>query len=111
MLEMVLLIIAVTLAGSASTREERAAAFQRELPQLVAACNKAFSGVGPRTRDGVKACDRLAAKKSLAVADPATVRAYVRRGSTMPNAAIMPGAGSGPYGSPTPSIGPGGVPQ
>jgi hypothetical protein len=75
------LIIAMTLAGCASTRQERAAAFQQELPQLVVACN-GWIQADPRLdgptirRDGLAACNRLAVKKSLNLADPAAVSAY-----------------------------------
>ena len=73
-----LLIIAVAVAGCASTRQERAEAFQQELPQLIAACNEAFSGADSLTRDGINACERIAAKKGLRLTDPATASAYVR---------------------------------
>jgi hypothetical protein len=78
-----LLVIAVTLAGCASTRQERAAAFQQELPQLVAACN-GWAQADPRIdgptsgREAFKACDRLSVRKSLTLTDPATVSAYHR---------------------------------
>jgi hypothetical protein len=83
MLKITCLTIALALAGCASTRQERAAAFQQELPQLVAACN-GWIQVDARLdgptirRDGLKACDRLAAGDSLGLADPAAVRAYQR---------------------------------
>jgi hypothetical protein len=78
-----LLIIAATLTGCASTPEEKAAAFQRDLPQLVAACNgwiQVDSRLdGPTVRsDGFKACRQLSANKSLALVDPATAKVYVR---------------------------------
>ena len=77
-----LFIVAVALAGCASTRQERAAELQRELPQRVAACN-GWIHVDTRLdgptiqHDGLKACDRLAAKRRLGLADPATARAYM----------------------------------
>lgn len=86
MLKIASLIIAVTLAGCASTRQERAAAFQQELPQLVVACN-GWIQADPRLdgttsrRDGLAACNRLAVRKSLNLADPATVSAYQRHKS------------------------------
>jgi hypothetical protein len=78
-----LLIIGVTLAGCASTRAERVAEFQRDLPQLVAACNawiQVEPGLdGPTARsDGFKACRRLSVNNSLALVDPPAARAYVR---------------------------------
>ena len=77
------LMIAVALAGCASARQERAAAFQHDLPRLVAACNGWIQADaqldGPTIRrDGLKACDRLAVGNSLGLADPATVSAYQR---------------------------------
>jgi hypothetical protein len=80
MLKIALLGIAVTLAGCATARQERAAAFQQELPQLVAACNGwADPWLDASTRrDGFKACDRLSVRRSLTLADPATVSAYHR---------------------------------
>jgi hypothetical protein len=80
MLKIALLAIAVTLAGCAATRQERAAAFQQELPQLVAACN---GWADPRLdastrRDGLRACDRLSVRQSLILTAPATVSAYHR---------------------------------
>jgi hypothetical protein len=74
--------VAASLAGCAGARQERAAEFQRELPQLVAACNGWIQVDprldGPTTRhDGYKACRRLAGKKSLSLADPAAASAYV----------------------------------
>jgi hypothetical protein len=82
MARIALFIIAATLAGCANTRQERAAEFQRELPQLVSACNQWIEVDarldGPTTRyDGYKACRRLAGKKSLGLADPAAARAYI----------------------------------
>ena len=80
MQKIALLTIAVALAGCASARQERAAAFQHELPQLVAACN-AWAGPpldATSRRDGLKACDRLSARRSLTLTDPATVSAYHR---------------------------------
>jgi hypothetical protein len=89
MLKLGLLVMAVTLVGCASTRQERAAAFQRELPQLLAACNgwaRAEPRLdGPSRRDGLKACDRLSVRNSLVLADPATVSAYHRTLSGSPS--------------------------
>ena len=74
-----LLVIAVALSGCAGTRQERAAEFQRELPQLVAACNSFSEEIGRlERRDAFDACRRLAVRDSLELADLATVRAYVR---------------------------------
>jgi hypothetical protein len=78
-----LLIISAALAGCASTRQERAAEFQQELPELVASCN-GWTQVDPRLdgptirHDGYKACRRLAGKNSLSSADPAAASAYRR---------------------------------
>ncbi len=77
-----LLVIAVTLSGCASTREESALAFQQQLPQLVADCNLAFRdgtqfGVGiVAVSEGIDACDRLAKERSLSLADPVAVDSY-----------------------------------
>ena len=77
-----LLVIAVTLSGCASTREESALAFQQQLPQLVADCNLAFRdgtqfGVGiVAVSQGIDACDRLAKERSLSLADPVAVDSY-----------------------------------
>jgi hypothetical protein len=79
MLRITLFIVAVALAGCASTRQERAAAFQRELPQLVTACNEVFApNPSISRRVGINACHQLAKKRSLGFTDPATVRAYQR---------------------------------
>jgi len=72
-----LVVIAATLAGCATTRQERADAFRQALPQLVSACNEAFSD-DPLTRDGINACARLATKGSLGLANPEAASAYVR---------------------------------
>lgn len=78
-----LLIIAAALAGCASSRQERAAAFQQELPELVASCN-GWIQVDPRLdgptirRNGYNACRRLAVENSLGSADPAAASAYRR---------------------------------
>ena len=75
-------IVAVTLSGCASTREESALAFQQQLPQLVADCNLAFRdgtqfGVGiVAVSEGIEACDRLAKERSLGLANPAAVNSY-----------------------------------
>ena len=82
MRKIALLIIAVALSGCASTRQERAAEFQRDLPQLVADCNTAFRdgtqfGVAiVAIREGIDACNRLAKERSLGLADPAAVNSY-----------------------------------
>jgi hypothetical protein len=104
-----LVVIGIVIAGCASTREERAAAFQREVPQLVATCNASFGGSGPRTREGVNACGRLANKKSLDLVDPSAARAYTsyansRKGSGQSNAGSV-------RNSPSPIPGPGGSTQ
>ena len=83
MARIALFIIAATVAGCATTPQERAAEFQRELPQLVSACN-GWIQVDPQLdgptirQDGYTACRRLAGKKSLSLADPAAASAYVR---------------------------------
>ncbi len=109
MLKAIVVVAAATLfAGCASTREERAAAFQAELPQLVAACNEAFVSSADQTRN-FNACSRLAAKNRLSLADPAAARAYVRSTSS------RSGGGQSNAGSmalsPSPILGPGGAPQ
>jgi hypothetical protein len=92
-----LLIIGVTLAGCAGTRQERAAEFQHELPQLVADCNE-WMQVGPRLdgptirHEGYKACRRLAGKKSLGLADPAAASAYMRTLNAGANSILNSGA-------------------
>lgn len=73
-----LLIIAATLAGCATARQEREAAFQSELPHLVAACNQAYAASASVTREGDRACARLASRGSLGLADQAAARAYMR---------------------------------
>jgi hypothetical protein len=82
MLKIALVIVVFALAGCASTREERVAAFQQELPQLVAACNgwmQSDVSDGRVVRgDGLKGCSRLRDENSLRLADPAAVSAYMR---------------------------------
>lgn len=79
-----LVVVAVTLSGCASTREESAIAFQQQSPQLVASCNMAFrdgSQFGRGivvVREGVDACDRLAKEESLSLVDPVAVNTYQR---------------------------------
>ena len=96
------LIIGIALTGCVSTRQERAAEFQRDLPQLVAACNgwiqvdSRLDGPTPR-HDGWKACRRLAGKKSLGLADPAAANAYARTASQ--KAATSPIQNSGVSGT------------
>jgi len=81
MSKITLLFIVVALAGCA-TRQERVAAIQAELPQLVTACNGAFRdgrslGRGIVTvREGIEACDRLAFAGSLDQVRPATAEVY-----------------------------------
>src|SRR5215467_143465 len=78
------LIAATALAGCASTREERVAAIQAELPQLVDACNGAFQdgrklGLGIVTvSEGIEACGRLADARSLDLVRPVTAELYRR---------------------------------
>ena len=66
------------LAGCASTREERLAAIQAELPKLVTACNGAFGDGSELVPIGIEACDRLARARSLDLADPAAAELYRR---------------------------------
>ena len=78
-----LLVIAAALAGCAGIRQEKAAEFQQELPELVASYNgwiQVDSRLdGPTVRhDGYQACRRLAGKKSLSLADPAAASMYRR---------------------------------
>ena len=76
------LVGAATLVGCASTRQERVAAIQADLPQLVTACNGAFRdgsslGLGIVTiEQGIEACDRLAFAGSLDQVRPATAELY-----------------------------------
>jgi hypothetical protein len=79
MQKLALLFVAVTLAGCASTRQEWAAEFQRELPQLVTTCNGSIDETAwLDRRDAFEACRRLAVRNSLNLADPAAVSAYER---------------------------------
>jgi hypothetical protein len=82
-------LLAVALAGCASTPGGSAAATQADLPKLVAACNGAFrdgSRKGTETvtiriavvTEGLEACDRLAAAESLDQVRPATAEIYQR---------------------------------
>jgi hypothetical protein len=108
MRKIALLIVAGTLIGCASTRQERAAEFQQQLPQLVAACNE-WIHVDPRLdgptirRDRLKACDRLAAERSLGLTEPATARAYVSYKSNAWQSRIGLDNGRGPYSQPSPN--------
>lgn len=82
MLRIALIVAAITLVGCAGTREQRAAAFQREAPQWVAACNgwqqsDVTDGRVMRGQ-GLKGCSRLRDENSLRLADPAAVSAYLR---------------------------------
>jgi hypothetical protein len=91
------LAVAATLAACGGTRQERAAEFQRELPQLVGACNGWVQVDtrldGPTIRhDGYKACRRLAGEKSLGLADPAAASAYLRTLSAGANSIQNSGA-------------------
>jgi len=78
------LVPLAALAGCASTREERVAEVQGELPQLVASCNDAFQdgsklGLGIVTiSEGIEACDRLARAQSLGLVRPVTAELYRR---------------------------------
>ena len=96
-----LLVIALAVAGCASTRQERAAEFQRELPQLVATCNSLTDQTGRlERRDAFDACRRLSVRNSLELADPATVSAYVRSaGQTSSGQSTVQSA---PYAIPMP---------
>jgi hypothetical protein len=102
-----LLIIAATLAGCASTRQEKAAAFQRDLPQLVAACN-GWIEVDPRLdgptirSDGFKACRQLSVNKSLTLVHPAIASAYVRSVSHNGASSIQNSGASATYAVPMP---------
>jgi hypothetical protein len=82
MLRIALIVAAITLAGCAGTREQRAAAFQQEVPQLVAACNgwqQSDITDGEVIRGhGLKGCSRLRDENSLRLADPMAVSAYLR---------------------------------
>ena len=69
-------IVAVTLAGCASAREESTIAVQEQLPHLVAACNAFSYARSISSRNAIKACDRLAKERRLSLADPATVGRY-----------------------------------
>lgn len=82
MLKVAFIVAAVTLVGCAGTREQRAAAFQREVPQLVAACNgwqQSDVTDGEVIRGhGLQGCSRLRDENSLQLADPMAVSAYLR---------------------------------
>jgi hypothetical protein len=116
----VVLAAATIFAGCAGTREQRAAAFQQEVPRLVAACN------GWRQSDvvdgqvirgaGLKACSRLRDENSLQSADPAAANAYMRYAQgASPRSNEAAAAGASAF-QPAPSgmstiYGPGGAPQ
>jgi hypothetical protein len=106
MLKITLLITAaVTLAGCASARQERAAAFQQQLPQLVTACNALADPSGDAAtsrRDAAEACERLALNKSLGLADPPTVRAYLRYRAGVVQGQVSRSAPSAPTIIPAP---------
>ncbi len=93
----VVLFAAVALAGCASTREERVAAMQAELPQLVPACNGAFRdgsqlGLGIVViNQGIDACDRLVQGRSLGLVRPTTAELYQRYRVTRNRAAQTAG--------------------
>jgi hypothetical protein len=101
------LIIGIALTGCVSTRQERAAEFQRDLPQLVAACN-GWIQVDPRLdgptiqHDGFKACRQLSVNKSLALVDPAIANAYVRSVSQNGANSIQNSGASATYAVPMP---------
>ena len=83
MTKLMLFSLAVALAGCA-TRQERVAAIQAELPQLITACDGAFRdgsslglGIVP-VAEGVEACGRLAFAGSLDQVQPATAELYKR---------------------------------
>lgn len=80
MRKVVLLVLAVTLVGCASSRQERVAAIQSEFPQLVEACNgwPAERAAGLIAWNTIEACERLALHNSLRLAEPDAARAYVR---------------------------------
>jgi hypothetical protein len=84
MLKGTLFVIALALAGCASTREQSAIEFQQQLPQLVTDCNTAFRdgakfGVAVvAISEGIDACDRLAKERSLSLAETAAVDSYQR---------------------------------
>jgi hypothetical protein len=99
-------VLAATLVGCASARQERAEQFQQELPQLVAACNGWIDTNtqldGPTIRrEGLKACERLAARGRLGLTDPAAAREYVSYKSRAWQG--QAGLGSGGNGYFTPS--------
>ncbi len=81
------LVVAAALAGCA-TYQQRVAAVQAELPQLVDACNGAFRdgsqlGLGIVVlNQGIEACDRLAFGQSLGFVRPATAELYRRYRTT-----------------------------
>ncbi len=98
----VLIASSVALVGCATAHEERVAAIQAELPQLVTACNGAFRdgssrGLGIVAIDqGIEACDRLAFARSLDQVRPATAelyQRYKRRGHEFPGAFPVPFGG------------------
>jgi hypothetical protein len=120
MLKIASLALAIALAGCAAPRQERARAFQAELPQLVAACNhwrqSDVTDDGRIARgEGLEACSRLRDENSLQLADASAVSAYRSYTNTPTRAAATAGTGAGfagaPYGAPTPILGPGGAPQ
>ena len=120
MLRIAALGIALTLAGCASTAQQRQAAFQQELPGLVAACNgwsQTDVSNGQIVRGvGLQACSRLRDENSLQLADPAAVTAYMRyTNGWRPNRISAAAAGASAFPSiplgTTPIPGPGGAPQ
>jgi len=114
MRKIVALVVALCLAGCASTREESASAFQQQVPQLVADCNLAFRdgtrfGVGiVAVSEGINACDRLARERSLSLADPVAVNSYQSYNLSRAQraASCYPGSGStcAPLASYTPAL-------
>jgi hypothetical protein len=110
MLRIALIVWTLTVVGCANTKAERAEAFEREAPQLVAACNASFGAAGRRTRDGIQACGRLANKKSLGLVDPTAASAYTRFANSRTVGTGQSNAGS-VRNSPSPIPGPGGSSQ
>ena len=84
MLKVALFLLAAALAACVTQRDERVAAIQAELPQLVDACNGAFRDGSPIglgivvISQGIDACDRLAQGRSLALVRPTTAELYQR---------------------------------
>jgi hypothetical protein len=112
---MIIIAAAIVFTGCATSREERAVAFQRELPQLVAACNnwrQSDVADGRIVRGaGLNGCSRLRDENSLQLAEPAAVSAYMRY-TQGPRSNEAAAAAGGPAGAPMiMGYGPGGAPQ